>query len=208
VGDLILLPAVFAVHVAALVTPGPNVLVVTRTAASGRRATAVLVALGVATGAAIWATAAALGVQALFESVGLSPRLLQLAGGAYLMWLGLRLWTSSLSRHGVPHPPALSHTSRISPYLVGLFTNLSNPKSLIFFGSVFASILGPHPSATLRVAGVLLIVFDATIWHVGLALLFSTGAIQSRYDRIRSGLDRAVGSVFITIGLGLMGAAV
>lgn len=107
----------------------------------------------VATGAAIWATAAALGVQALFERVGLSPRLLQLAGGAYLIWLGLRLWTSTLGRHDVPHPPTLSHTSRVSPYLVGLFTNLSNPKSLIFVGSVFASILGPQPSTTLRVAG-------------------------------------------------------
>ena len=52
------LAGLFLVHVLALASPGPNVLVVTQTSMSRERRSGVFVALGLATGAAIWSTAA------------------------------------------------------------------------------------------------------------------------------------------------------
>ena len=63
---------IWLLHVAAMLTPGANVLLVTQLAASGQRRSASYAALGVASGAAIWSTAAVLGVTALFAGF---PRL-------------------------------------------------------------------------------------------------------------------------------------
>ena len=49
-----------AIHAAALVTPGANVLLVSQLSASGQARSAVLAALGVTVGAAIWSSAAVL----------------------------------------------------------------------------------------------------------------------------------------------------
>ena len=48
---------IWLLHVAALLTPGANLLLVTQLAASGHRRSASYAALGVASGAAIWSTA-------------------------------------------------------------------------------------------------------------------------------------------------------
>ena len=50
----VVLGSVFAVHMVAMVSPGPNFLIVTQTAISRTRRTGIVTALGVATGAAIW----------------------------------------------------------------------------------------------------------------------------------------------------------
>src|SRR6476661_1940737 len=57
---------IWILHVAAMVSPGPNVLLVSQLAASDRARSAVFAALGVTSGAAVWATCAVLGVNIVF----------------------------------------------------------------------------------------------------------------------------------------------
>lgn len=53
------LAAIWLVHVAALITPGANVLLVSQLAASDRTRSAAFAAFGVTTGAALWSASAA-----------------------------------------------------------------------------------------------------------------------------------------------------
>jgi threonine efflux protein len=202
--DLGLLPAVFAVHVAAMVTPGPNVLMVIRTASVSPRRLAVLTALGVTAGGAIWSIGAAVGVQAVFARFPVVQPLIQLFGGAYIAWIGVRLWRSTTRASELRGIPDAAPTTAVRAFRLGLLTNLSNPKSLVFFGSVFATVLGPSPSSALRIAAVFLIVVDGLTWHLGLALLFSTSSIRETYLRVRKPLDRAAGSVLLFLGTSLV----
>src|SRR5215475_597175 len=86
---------IWILHVAAMTSPGPNVLLVSQLAASDRTRSAVFAALGVTLGAATWATCAVLGLNVVFA---LFPELrlaLQLAGGVYLLYVAVRLWRSN-----------------------------------------------------------------------------------------------------------------
>jgi len=55
-------------YLAALIIPGPNLLLLTHTAASASRRAALGVAFGIATGTLLWVGIAVFGVQKIFEA--------------------------------------------------------------------------------------------------------------------------------------------
>src|SRR6185295_10808026 len=86
---------IWVLHVSAMMSPGPNVLLVSQLAASDRARSAVLAAVGVACGATLWATCAVLGVHVVFVVFPGLRLALQITGGVYLLYVAIRLWRSS-----------------------------------------------------------------------------------------------------------------
>lgn len=186
--DALLLIA--ALHWAVLVTPGPNVIVVTQLAASGQRRSALAAALGVSTVAGIWAALAGLGLHAVFTAHAGLRHAAQAAGSLYLLWIALKLWRSG----GAPVGPDTADTGLAQGFRRGFrrgfLTNILNPKSALFFGSVFATALPATPSARLLAAAVGLVLCNALLWHVVLALVFSRTRVRAAYAGRRRQLNR------------------
>lgn len=113
------------------VTPGPAVTyIVTRTLASGLRAGRLSV-LGAALGNLANAVAAVAGLAALFLAFPESRLLVQLAGGGYLAWLGIRnLWRSTTPAAGDAAPLAADSALRDAFWVA-----LLNPKTALFFAA-------------------------------------------------------------------------
>ena len=193
---------VAGVHWVAMVSPGPNVLLVAQTAMSRSRRAALAVAAGVATGAVTLATAAALGLGLLVAQAPWLRTVIQLAGGAYLVYLGVRTWRSArepLTPPGdeAPDEPGRRHFRR------GLLTNLTNPKAAIFFGSILAPTLDVGTSGWVAFAAIGLIAFDALVWHGLLAVLFARPRVQRGYGRAKAMVDRLVGGALSLLGVRL-----
>lgn len=196
--------AVAALHWVVLVTPGANVLVVTSLAASGSRASACFAALGVTVVAAVWSALAVLGVNAVFAAHPSLRLGLQIAGGLYLLYVALRLWRTG----GGSSPTAGMRLSAMAAFRLGFLTNIMNPKSALFFGSVFATVLPAQPSPALLTATVLLVLFNALCWHLFLAFAFSHHRVQAAYARQRVALERIAGVLVGAFGFRLLVAAV
>lgn len=194
---------VWLLHVAALVTPGANVLLVSHLAASGDRRAATLAAVGVTIGAVIWSSAAVLGVSALFVKVPALRLALQVAGAAYLIYVASRMW-----RVPLPTTNQIDRLSRYQALRAGLLTNLSNPKAALFFGSIFTSALPSHPSVALLVASIGLVFVNALVWHLLLAFLFSRRAVQNGLAARRTTLAGVAATVIGAFGLSLLATAI
>lgn len=125
---------VAAVALGMVLTPGPNMMyVVSRSIAQGRRAG--LVSLGgVAVGFVVYITATALGLSALFTAVPSLYLIVKLAGAAYLGWLA---WQAVRPGGGSVFAPVdlPAHPPR-TLFLMGLLTNLLNPKAAIMYASL------------------------------------------------------------------------
>ena len=195
--------AIWLLHVAALLTPGANVLLVSHLAASGNRRSASYAALGVTLGAAIWSSAAALGVGAVFAAFPAARLVLQVAGAIYLLYVALRLWRSPAATTSTSSSLAVGRAFR-----AGLLTNLSNPKSALFFGSVFSAALPAHAQGTLLAAAVALVTLNALSWHLLLAFLFSRKTVQAGYAAQRGVFARLAGAVVGALGLSLLVASI
>lgn len=200
----LVLGSVFVVHVLAMLSPGPNVLVVTQTAASRTRRAGVLVALGVATGAALWSGAALLGLSALFMQVGWLYAALTFAGGAYLLYLSFRLWRGASRPLVLTAGEPVTSQTDWQAFCLGLLTNLTNPKALVFYGSIFAALLTPELPAWVKLAAFGIIVGNSVIWHGALACFFSAGRAQRFYQRVKGGIDRVAALVLALLALRLI----
>ena len=188
-----------------MVSPGPNVLVVTQTAASETRRAGVWAALGIAAGAALMSSAALAGLSVVLTQFAWLHAALRLVGGAYLIYLGVKLWRgagapaafSAATANGVPRTDWRA-------FRLGLATNLTNPKALLFYGSVFAALFAPDAPPWVRLAAVGIIAVNSTGFHVALACLFSTPRAQAGYQRIKPWVDRVAGTGLALLGLRLM----
>jgi threonine efflux protein len=195
--------AIALLHWVVLVTPGANVLVVSNLAASGSRRAAFFAGVGVTVVAGIWSALAVFGVGAVFAAHPYLRLAVQVAGGLYLLYVACRLWGSGSSA-------PVANSGLLSPsaaFRLGFLTNILNPKSALFFGSVFATALPAEPSALLLFAALLLVVANAFVWHTFLALAFSRPRVQRAYGRRRKAIGRSAAALVGAFGVRLLAAA-
>jgi len=209
---LVTLSTIWILHIATLATPGVNALLIFQLAASDKSGCGFYAVLGITLSALMWASAAALGVHALFEAFPRFRMALQLAGAGYLIYLAVRLWRTrapqvAAQAHAGQAGPAATVTS-MAAFRLGLLTNATNPKAALFFGSVFSAALPAQPSTTLMLSAVALVVFNAFWWHLLLAYLFSRKRVRAAYALRWRMLNRLSGSIAGAFGLALLAATV
>nr|WP_042183767.1 LysE family transporter [Kibdelosporangium sp. MJ126-NF4]CEL15837.1 Threonine efflux protein [Kibdelosporangium sp. MJ126-NF4]CTQ93762.1 Threonine efflux protein [Kibdelosporangium sp. MJ126-NF4] len=193
-GYLPALAGVAVVHLVATAIPGPNVLLVMRAAMTRSRADGLAVTAGIAISDVVWAVTAIVGLTALFASVAWLTTSVQVLGGGYLVYVGIRTWQAART-HAVPvgNPTGGS-------FVTGLVTNLTNPKSAVFFGSVFATTLplGAPPWVWFTVVGIIAV--NAVWFHYLLAVLFSLASARRVYERAKAWCDRVLGGLLSSLG--------
>ncbi len=185
----------------AVISPGPSFLVVARTTIAESRLAGSITALGLGLGSVIWASGALFGLTSLFKIAPWTYQAVAIAGGVYLIYLAVQLW-----RHAPEPMPEMSQIAarRGTALLRGMLTQLSNPKPAIFFGSIFVTMLPPHPSVTL-VACVLPMVFVIEVcWYVLVACLLSSPRLRTSYARAKPWIDRGTGGFLGILGFKLI----
>jgi threonine efflux protein len=107
----------------------------------------------------------------------------------------------------MPAANAVLALSGASAFRKGLLTNVTNPKSALFFGSIFAAVFPPSPGLLLQCLTVIVVMANAFCWYGGLAYLFSRGRVRLAYARARATINRIAAGLFGVLGLGLLVAA-
>lgn len=205
----VVLPLI-AAWVVAIASPGPDLLMILQQSAPrgdhGQgprpRVLGLSAAQGVMTGNLLWMTAAALGLGAV---VALAPGILptlKILGGAFLLWMGASgLWALRRSLGG-EGPSVTGHRSTIGrSYLLGLGTNLANPKALIFFTALFAPFFSrgyPIWQTAILLAVILLV---GIAWFSTFAWLASSGPVIRLVRRYWVTLEVVTSALFAVIGI-------
>lgn len=131
-----------------------------------------------------------------------------------LAW-AFKCWAacSALCRHpaGRSRGPELGGSaptvSKSTVFRRGFLTNISNPKSALFFGSVFAEPFLAAPGVALQVSAVAMIVVNALCWHTLLAYFFLRPRVRAGYARSRSTANRVASALLGALGVGLLVSA-
>ncbi|GEO84114.1 MULTISPECIES: LysE family translocator [Alphaproteobacteria] len=185
-----------AIHILMAMLPGPNTVVVSYCSASLSRRSGLTAALGVASASLVWLTLSLAGISVLLMQVGDLFRVARLAGALYLVYVGVRMLRSrggSLEASGRP--------VYRSPFMAGALTTLSNPKSAIFWTSVFSVVLPSEAPGWFYLAVVALIGAQAFLWYSAVALVFSAPFSRKQYARVSTALNRIAGIFMVLFGL-------
>ncbi len=194
-----------AISIGAMI-PGPSFLMVARTALAVSRADGVAAALGMGVGGVMFAVAALLGLQAVLGVVPSLYAIVKVLGGAYLLYLGYLMWRSA--REPLSLPCAENESSNKSTFrrsfLLGLGTQVSNPKTAVLYASIFVSLLPREIPVSMMVGLPLLIFAIETGWYSIVALALSTSSPRAAYLCSKSRLDRIAGVVMTVLGIKLI----
>lgn len=199
--DLTPLAAVAALNLAAAISPGPAFVLITRTAAASSRSSALKAAIGTVTASLIWAAAALLGLQVLLTQAAGLYRAFQVLGGLYLCLIGFAMW-----RHA-PEPMPVASGAELharGAFSKGLVLGLSNPKVVVFFGTVFTTAFAPSTPAWVKWSALLVVLCNESLWYGSLALCFGSSPVQSTYRRVKTSLERSFGALLLAFGVKLV----
>lgn len=194
-----LLLSLFAVDLLAAMSPGPNFVLVTQTAVTRSRGGAGAVVLGFTLSNLLWCLAVVLGLSVLFEAAPWLYRTIKILGGFYLIYLGITLWVAKPRKAADPRP-----TNHSGAFVRGVLTNLSNPKSVVYFGSVFTVFLKPDAPLWVQAAAIGIVLLNTLLWYGALAMMFSAPAVQRGYARVQRPIDRVAGAVMAAFGARLI----
>jgi len=196
--------AFVAVSAVVICTPGQDTAVTIRSTLAGRRRAGIAAAVGITLGNTIWTIAASAGVVALLRASEPVFEAIKLAGGAYLVYLGVQsLLAARRGRHAERELGSGEPLSPRTTFRQGLVSNLGNPKIAVFFASLLPQFV-PAGSASFAAFLSLGFLFCA----LGLAWLSLYVVAVDRLralvaGRVRRVLDAITGTVLVALGLRL-----
>jgi RhtB (resistance to homoserine/threonine) family protein len=196
--------AVITITILAVVSPGPDFAMVTRTSLVVSRRAAVVTALGIGLGVLVHVGYTLLGIGLLISQSLWLFNVFKFAGAAYLVYLGVKMLRAQPADQTRAAAPAA--VSDLGALRTGFLTNALNPKTTVFVVSLFMQVVEPATPLPVQLGYGAFIAVAHVVWFTLVALFFSTGAVRSRLVRIRHWIDRAFGAVLVGFG-GLLATA-
>lgn len=162
-------------------TPGPDMLLIASRSVSQGRAAGFASLSGAIIGTYCHALAAALGLSQLFLAVPVAYDVVRFIGAAYLLTLA---WKTIRSSGSMLAPSAASQplsTSQI--FRQGLFTNLLNPKMVLFVLALFPQFVRPQDGSVALQIMLLASVLNLIGFVVNGAVILSASTLFQRLTR-------------------------
>ncbi len=186
------------------ISPGPSFVLVARTSIAVSRTDGLYMAIGMGIGGVIFSVLVLAGLQAILASVPWLYMALKLFGGLYLMYLAVRIWLEA------KQPVVISSDEKDLPgtamksFLMALLTQISNPKAVVIYGSIFAALLPPDMPLFAILALPFLVFLVEAGWYTIVAITLSSKSSTVIYLNSKAAIDRAASMVMGTLGLKLV----
>ncbi|WP_076415450.1 LysE family translocator [Shewanella sp. UCD-KL12] len=220
--ELNLLLSLAIIHLVALASPGPDFALVVKMASQESRATAIASAVGISVAILLHSLLSLTGVSLVIKSSAILFMSVQLIGATYLGWMGLgairsaiahfkEVWskTSSTQRlDGEANEPLCNGLTIKQGFMQGLYTNLLNPKAMVFFITLFSALITPDINLITKVSAVTIMLLLSLIWFVFIALVLSKPNIQLRVRQASPIINLVTGLLFVSVAIVIVKGAI
>lgn len=185
------------VYIVSLVSPGPNFIIVTNTSMSVSRTAGLFAGFGLAAASLTWAVMAMAGLGFLLTHFEWLHMALQIVGALYLIWLGIKMIRSAAKPVKQTGPAEVTWQAAMRrAYMV----SMTNPKSVAFFGSIFALVIPAHAPFWFYSVIAVICFLLSTLWYCGLAFFFSNPWVAAGFSRFKARIERVMGAALILLG--------
>lgn len=201
----------------AVLSPGPDFLAVLRQSLTNGRKAGIATGAGIAVGTIVWIAATMIGIVGLINASETAFLIVRLVGALFLLGYGIKILASlwqSRQAAGSDHFAAVQQGEGEFAanggaiwrgFRLGFLTNtVGNPKAVVFFSSLFASML---PAGITHGEQLLLGTIMVTIaftWFTVVSTLASLPKVLALVERIARPLDWILGALFVVLGLVLV----
>ncbi len=198
-----LLLSLFAVDFLACVIPGPSFVGITQISARQGTRSGLAAVGGLLVAAWIFCAIVLSGLSILFQVMPWLYVAMKVAGGLYLAWLGIRLLRGGGKANATDGDAQPTHSPWQS-FRRGMLIGLTNPKAMVYFGSIFTLFLKPGSPLWLDLAAIGIVTVDVVVWYGFVGVLFSRPVVRRTYERLHKWVERLAGAVMMAFGVRLL----
>lgn len=200
------LAGIAVIHFFAISSPGPTLFVVAGHANAANRGAGIFVVIGVVLATLTWATFAAAGLGTAMAAVPWLAVAIRVLGGAYLAWFGWKMLRAAWKgRTTIDLNEESARTIVPSAALrSGFVTNISNPKVIAYYVSLFGVMIPKAAPIAFYIAAVLTAAVVSIVWWSLVAMFFRLPVVRRVFARIRRVFDAVVGGALVAFGVKLI----
>ena len=183
-----------------VISPGADFVLVLKNSINQGRKAGIWTAIGVSLAICVHIGYSMLGISYLISQNELLFSLVRYTGSAYLIYLGLKgIFSASGSFDMVEDSKKSINAGQ---YLAqGFLCNVLNPKTMLFFLSIFSQVISPDASDNLSalIYGSYMVALHG-LWFCIVATIFTSNALQTRLQRMKKKLNQACGAGLLAFG--------
>nr|WP_222857910.1 LysE family translocator [Rhizobium cauense] len=184
-------------------SPGPSFVLVSRISMSRSRLDGLAAALGMGIGGVAFSMLALAGLTALLSQFEWLYVALKVAGGIYLVYIALMIWRGA-SKPIQVGDAGTDNRALLRSFATALFTQISNPKTIVVYASIFAALLPKTVPLGLFLAVPVGVFLVEAGWYAVVALAFSARHPRRLYLAAKAWIDRLAGTVMAGLGVQLV----
>lgn len=191
-----------------VISPGPSFLFVAQTAMDKSRLHGIITSLGMGTGAMLFSLMAILGLFVVLQVVPVLYMVLKVLGGLYLFYIAYNMWQAAnrpiVEESSIETSLKQNKRSYFKAYLMGLLTQLSNPKTAIVIGGIFMAFLPREiPDYSILLLSLMAFIIDAG-WYMIVSIALTTKRAQRFYLRFKKYINWLASGLMGALGLKLV----
>lgn len=199
--------AILAALLLGAISPGPSFVIVARNAIGLSRRDGLATALGMGVGGVFFSGIALVGLYSVLAAISWLYMGMKIGGGLYLIYLASKIWRGATQPLTVTASQTDQQGNLRKSFGLGLSTQLSNPKTAIWYGSIFAALLPQHPPLWCYAVLPPLVFAIEAGWYTVVALCFSSKRPRELYLKAKTGIDRIAAGAVAALGLRLVFSA-
>jgi len=190
-----------AICVMGALSPGPSLAVVVKNTLFGGSKQGYATAVSHGAGVALYAILTALGIGIVIVQSPMLFSVIQYAGAAFLVYLGVKALLSKKQDIEIAEPTSENTNVKkdINGWRDGFLIAFLNPKLAIFFLALFSQFVDVNASTEQKVIMVATVGIIDTLWYILVAFMFSRGPILNKLKRNSHIIDKVTGSFLILL---------
>ncbi len=206
-----LVMTVVTAHFLALLSPGPDFMLIVKSGIRNGIRKAMGVSLGISCANGIYITLCIAGLGTFLAHSLLLLRALKAFGGVFLLYLALKALRAGKDDYpdlSAEDIPSLSRTSFMKEFFTGFISGISNPKNLVFYLSLFAMVLTGGTGLPLKIGLGIWMTGMVLVWDSFILLILSRRHVRKTFSGAVFYVDKAAGTVIGLLGIKLILTAV
>ncbi len=193
-------------HLLAVISPGPDFIIVSKNSITYSRKIGIYTALGIAMGLLVHIFYSLLGIGLIISQSIVLFNLIKVLGALYLIYLGYKMLRSKpeITQNDAKVIQEKKINKMLSPFGAiknGFLVNVLNPKATLFFLALFTQVINPETSQVVKMIYGVEMIIVTFVWFTIVSFMFSNKTLKTKINKVQHHIDRFTGAIFILLGL-------
>lgn len=195
---------VAAIHLLAVMSPGPDFALISRNSLIHSRRTGIFTSIGLGLGILVHVTYSLIGIGLIIAKSIIIFTTIKLVGAAYLIFIGYKSLRTKKKIETENTIETSSNKKEITPgqaIRTGFLTNVLNPKATLFFLSLFTQVIHPTTPHSIQTLYGIEMSLMTCLWFSTVAIVLSHEKIKQKFAAVQHYVERGFGILLIALGI-------